>query len=53
MKSFLTSLTQPSAWRGLVYLATAVGITLSPDQQTAIIAAGMALAGAIGVFIAD
>jgi len=44
---------EASTWRGLVALATAVGITVSPEQGEAIIALGLAVIGAIGVFTAD
>lgn len=44
---------EPSTYRGLVWLLTAVGVTLSPEQQAAIVSAGAALAGLIGVFFID
>jgi len=44
---------EPSTYRGLVWLLTAAGLTLSPEQQAAIIGAGAALAGIIGVFFSD
>lgn len=43
-------ITEPSTWRGLVWLLTATGLAVSPDQQAAIAATGMALAGLIGAF---
>jgi len=46
-------ISEPSTWRGLVWLLTAAGMTLSPDQQAAMAAAGMALAGAMGAFFPD
>ncbi len=46
-------ITEPSTWRGLVWLLTAAGLAVSPDQQAAIAAAGMAIAGAIGAFFPD
>ena len=46
-------LTEPSTWRGLVWLLTAAGLAVSPDQQAAIAAAGMDIAGAIGAFFTD
>ena len=39
-----------AAWRGLVMIMTAVGIQLDPDQQAAIISAGLAVAGILAVF---
>lgn len=54
MKDFLIDrLREPSTWRGLVLLLTALGLTLSPEAQEAIIAAGLALAGALGVLLPD
>ena len=44
---------EASTWRGLVALLTAAGVTLSPEQTNAIIGAGLALIGLIGVFTAD
>jgi len=41
---------EASTWRGLIFVLTAVGVQLDPQQQTAIITAGMALAGLVGVF---
>jgi hypothetical protein len=44
---------EPSTWRGLVWLLTAAGVALSPDQQAAIVTGGMALAGLLGAFLPD
>lgn len=44
----LARLQEPSTWRGLVLIATACGAILSPEQQEAIIAGGLLLAGLIG-----
>jgi hypothetical protein len=46
METILNYLRQNSTWRGLIGLATAAGIMISPELSEAIIAAGM---GAIGV----
>jgi hypothetical protein len=52
MKVYLLArLKEASTWRGLVYLLTALGVTVSPALAEAIIAAGMALAGVIGVVL--
>ena len=48
-----TLLSEPSTWRGIVWLLTAAGITLNPEQQSALIALGMAIAGVIGVIFID
>jgi len=53
MQWILARLREPSTWRGLIWLATVAGLTLRPDQVEAIVAAGMALAGLLGVFLAD
>ena len=50
---FLTRFREASTWRGIVMLFTAAGVALSAAQTEAIIAAGMAIVGAIGVFLPD
>jgi hypothetical protein len=50
MNYLLERLTENSTWRGLVMLATALGVQLDPSQANAIIAAGLALVGIINVF---
>ena len=44
---------EASTWRGLVALATAVGITVSPELGEAIIAFGLAAIGILGVITKD
>ena len=44
---------EASTWRGIVAILTAAGVTLSPAQAEAIIALGLAVIGAIGVFTSD
>jgi len=52
MKAYvLARLKEASTWRGFVYMLTALGVTLTPAAAEAIIAAGMAIAGVIGVFL--
>lgn len=54
MKEFILARgKESSTWRGFVALLTAVGVTLSPEQGEAIVALGLAVIGAIGVFTAD
>lgn len=48
----LNSISSPSFWRGMTYLAMAMGITLDPMEENAIIAAGLAIAGLIHAFTA-
>lgn len=44
---------EASTWRGLVALATAVGISVSPELAEALVALGLAVIGVLGVFTAD
>lgn len=44
---------EPSSWRGVVWILTALGVSLNQDQSGAIMAAGTAVAGLIGVFARD
>lgn len=50
MKYLIERLSEMSTWRGLAALATALGVKLHPEQQDAIIAAGLAVIGLINVF---
>lgn len=53
MKAFfylLDRLAENSTWRGLILVATAVGLKLEPEHQEAIVAAGLGLVGAINIF---
>lgn len=47
----ITRLSEPSTWRGIIWLVTACGFVLEPEQKEAIATAGMALVGAISIFI--
>ena len=53
MNWVLARLCEPSSWRGIVWLLTVFGLALKPDQAEAIVTAGMALAGLLGVFLSD
>lgn len=44
---------EPSSWRGLFLLLTAIGIPVAPEIADAIITIGLAIAGAIGVAAPD
>jgi len=46
-------LSEPTTWRGLLFIGTSAGIVLRPELQNAVVAAGMALAGLIGVLVPD
>lgn len=49
----LASLREPSTWRGMIMLATALGVPISPEQSDVILTAGLALAGLVGAFFGD
>ena len=53
MKTILAYLKTEATWRGLIAIATALGVTLSPEQSNAIIAAGLATIGLINTFKKD
>lgn len=54
MKDFILNRgKEASTWRGIVALLTAAGVALSPEQGEAVVALGLAVIGAIGVFTAD
>ena len=45
----LERLSENSTWRGLLLIATALGIKLDPELQNAILAAGLGAIGLINV----
>lgn len=49
----LDRLQEPSTWRGIVLLLTALGVSFSPDAQEAIISVGLSIAGLIGILTKD
>ena len=54
MKSYiLNRLAEPSTWRGVFALLTAAGISVAPEQQTAIVTLGLAAIGFVGTFFPD
>lgn len=53
MNKVIEIIMQPSTWRGFVWLLTAIGVKLNPEQSQAVITAGMGVAGVIGVFTSD
>ena len=54
MKSYiLERAKEPSTWRGLVLLLTAIGVPVAPAMAEAIISAGLAVAGLIGAATPD
>lgn len=42
-------LSENSTWRGIILIVTAAGVGLNPEQQNAIIVAGLAIVGLINV----
>jgi hypothetical protein len=49
MNYVLERLKEPSTWRGLLALATALGVKLHPELQEAILSTGLALIGLINM----
>ena len=50
MKNYLLARLQESTtWRGIILIATAAGVHLSPELQNTIISAGIGLAGLVAV----
>ena len=53
MKNLLTTLleklSENSTWRGLILIASAVGVKIEPELQESIIVAGLGLVGLINV----
>ena len=45
----LERLSDNSTWRGILLIATAVGLKLEPEMQNAILGAGLGLIGLINV----
>lgn len=45
----LERLSENSTWRGLILVATALGLKLDPELQTAILSAGLGAIGLINV----
>ncbi len=46
-------LLEPSTWRGLVLISAALGAVLTPEQQEAIVTAGLLVAGLVGAAFPD
>ncbi|QBC45718.1 hypothetical protein C1H71_11270 [Iodobacter fluviatilis] len=53
MTYLLSRAKETSTWRGLVLVATACEIYLSPEQSEAVVVVGLALAGLIGAVFPD
>ena len=44
---------EPSTWRGIVLMLTALGVPVAPAMADSIIAAGIAIAGLVGAVTPD
>jgi len=54
MKNYLLQRAQePSTWRGVTLLLTALGVPLAPALAEQIVTVGLGVAGLIGVLSAD
>ena len=54
MKAYVIErMKEPSTWRGIVLLLTAIGVPVAPAMADAIISVGLAVAGLIGVATPD
>lgn len=49
IETLLEKLSENSTWRGLILIATAVGVKIEPELQEAILVAGLGLVGLINV----
>lgn len=52
-RQLIAHLSQPSTWRGIFLLLSAVGVYIRPDIAEAIIAFGMAASGLVGILTSD
>lgn len=53
LEYLVARLQEPTTWRGLVLIATAVGAHLSESQSSGIVEAGLLVAGFIGAAMPD
>ena len=54
MKAYMIErMKEPSTWRGIVLLLTAIGVPVAPAMADAIVSVGLAVAGLIGVAAPD
>lgn len=49
----IEKLSENSTWRGLILVATALGVKLDPAMQEGILAAGLSLVGLINIIRKD
>lgn len=53
MDYIMKRLAEPSTWRGIMALATGVGVGISPEMQNQIITLGLAGIGMVGMISKD
>lgn len=53
LEKLIAALKYPSTLQGLTTLLTLAGVVIAPDKLSAIIAAGVAVFGAIDLFLSD
>lgn len=53
IQTVLTRLQEPSTWRGIIWLLSALGVTIRPELWDSIAAAGMAVVGLLGLLADD
>ena len=54
MKSYIFDrIREPSTWRGIILLLTAIGVPVAPQLAEAIVTAGLGMAGLVGVMTPD
>ena len=54
MKDYiLARVKEPSSWRGLILLLTAIGVPVAPEMADAIVTIGLGIAGLVGVATPD
>jgi hypothetical protein len=49
INTLLAKLSENSTWRGMILVATAVGVKIEPELQEAILVAGLGLVGLINI----
>ena len=49
INTLLAKLSENSTWRGMILVATAVGVKIEPELQEAILVAGLSLVGLINI----
>jgi hypothetical protein len=49
INTLLAKLSENSTWRGMILVATAIGVKIEPELQEAILVAGLGLVGLINI----